>query len=49
MGIPKMCLKLSFSHSKWSFQAILLLSVISNCVFGSSNFDTFFLPNFTTF
>jgi len=44
-----MCLKLSFSHSKWVFQAILSLTVLSNCVSGSSNFDTAFLTDCTKF
>jgi len=44
IGIPKMCLKQSFSHSKWVLQAILSLTVLLNCVSGSSNFDTAFLP-----
>jgi len=41
-------LKHSFSHSKWVLQAILSLTVPSNCVYGSSNFDTAFLPDCTT-
>jgi len=49
MGIPKMWLKPSFSHSKWVLQAILALAAISNCVSGSSNFDTTFLPDCTKF
>jgi len=49
MGIPKMCLKLSFSHFKYVLQAILFLTVLSNCVFGSSIFDTTFLPDYTKF
>jgi len=44
-----MCLKLSFSHSKWVLQAILSLTVLSNCVFGISNFDTAFLSDCTNF
>jgi len=47
MRIPKMCLKQSFSHSKWVLQSILFLTVLSNCVSGSSNFDTPFLPECT--
>jgi len=39
-----MCLKQSFSYSKWVLQAILFLTVLSNCVSVSSNFDTTFLP-----
>jgi len=31
MGIPKMCLKQTFSHFKWVLQAILSLTVLSNC------------------
>jgi len=49
MRIPKMCLKQSFSHSKWVLQAILSLSVLSNCVSGSSNFDTAFFIDCTKF
>jgi len=45
MKIPKMWLKLSFSHSNWILQAILFLTVLLNCVSGSSNFDTAFLPD----
>jgi len=41
--------KESFSHSKGVLKATLPLTVLSNCVSGSSNFDTFFLPNFTVF
>jgi len=44
-----MCLKQSFSYSKWVFQSILSLTVLSNCVFGSSNFDTDFIPDCTKF
>jgi len=44
-----MCLKQSFSHSKWVLQAILFLTVLSNCIFVSSNFDTAFFPNCTKF
>jgi len=40
MKILKMCLKQSISKSKWGFQAIMFLTVLSNCVFRSSNFDT---------
>jgi len=47
MGIPKMCLKQSFCHSKWALQAILSLTVLSNSVSVSSNFDTAFLPDCT--
>jgi len=49
MRIPKMCLKLSFFYSKWDLQSILSLTVLSNCVSGSSNIDTVFLPDCTTF
>jgi len=49
MRIPKMFLKLSFSHSKWVLQAIFPLTVLSNCVSGSSNFDTAFLTDCTKF
>jgi len=44
MRIPKMCLKQSFSHSKWVLQAILSVTVYSNSVTSSSNFDTAFFP-----
>jgi len=44
-----MCLKPSFSYSKWVLQAILSLTVLSYCVFGSSNFGTDFLPDCTKF
>jgi len=44
-----MCLKQLFSNSKWIFQEILSLTVLSNCVSGSSNFDTAFLPDCTKF
>jgi len=44
-----MCLKLSFSNSKWVLQAILSLTVLSNCVSDSSNFDPAFLPDCTKF
>jgi len=49
MGIPKMFLKQSFSHSKWVVQAILSLTVLSNCVSGSSNIDSAFLTDYTKF
>jgi len=49
MEISKMCLKLSFSNFKWVFSAILSLTVLSNCVSVSSNFDTAFLPDCTKF
>jgi len=39
--------KQSFSHSKWVLHGILFLTVFSNCVSGSSNFDTAFLPDCT--
>jgi len=32
MRFRKICLKLSFSHFKWVLQAILSLTVLSNCV-----------------
>jgi len=40
-----MCLKQSFSYYKWVSQAILSLTVLSNCVSVSSSFDTAFLPD----
>jgi len=49
MKISKMCLKLSFSDSKWVLQVILSLTVLSNCVSGSSNFTTAFLPDYAKF
>jgi len=49
MGMPKMCLKLSLSHSKSVLQAILSLTVLSNCLSDSSNFNTAFLPDCTQF
>jgi len=42
--IPNMCLILLFSYFKRILQAILSLTVFSNCNFVSSNFDTAFLP-----
>jgi len=44
-----MCLKLSISYSKWVLHAILSLSVLSNCLSGSSNFNTVFFPDCTNF
>jgi len=44
-----MCLKQSFSHSKWILQVILSLIVLANCVSGSSNFNTAFLFDCTKF
>jgi len=41
----KMCLKLSFFHSKSFLQAVLSLTVFSNCISGSSTFNTAFLPD----
>jgi len=49
MRIPKISLKQSFFQSKWVLQAILSLTVSTNCVFGSSNFDTAFLADCTKF
>jgi len=45
MRILKMCLKQSFSNSKWVLHAILSLTLSKNCGFGSSNFDTAFLAD----
>jgi len=42
-----MCLIESFLHSKWVLQAILFLTVLTNCVSGTSNFDTTFLLDCT--
>jgi len=47
--IPKMCLKQSFSNSKWVLQAIVSLTVLLSCVSGSLNFYTTFLPDCTKF
>jgi len=44
-----MCLKQAFSHSKWVLHTILSLTVLSNCVFVRSNFDTAFLSDCTKF
>jgi len=41
-----MCLKLSFSYSKWVLRVILSLTVLSNCVSVNLNFDTPFLDDF---
>jgi len=49
MGIPKMYLKQSFFHSKWLLQAILSLTVFSNCVSGSSNINNRISPDCTKF
>jgi len=49
MKIPKMCLKLLCSHFIWFFfQAILSMTVLSNCVSGSSKFDTSFFSDCTS-
>jgi len=47
--IPKMCFNQYFSLSKWVLHAILYLTISTNCVLGSSNFDTTFLPDCTKF
>jgi len=44
-----MLLKQSVTHSKWVLTAILSLTVLSNCVSASSNFDTDFLRLYQTF
>jgi len=49
MGIPKMWLKLSFPYSKYVLQRFLFITVLSNCVSGSLNFDTAFFPDCTKF
>jgi len=49
MRITKMCLKHSFSHSKWVLQVILSLTVFSTCVFGSSKFHSIYLFEFIWF
>jgi len=47
--IRKMCLKLLISYSKWVLHAFLSLTVLSNCLSGSSNFHTAFLADCTNF
>jgi len=49
MRIVKMCLKQSFSYSKWVLQAVLSLTVLSNCVSGNSDFATAFLSDYQIF
>jgi len=49
MRFSKMYLKHGFSYSKWVLEAILSLIVLSNCVSGSSNCDTAFLTDCSTF
>jgi len=49
MSIPKTFLKQSFSHCKWVLYPILALTILSNCVSGSSKFDTAFLSDCTKF
>jgi len=49
MKIPKMFLNQSFSYSKCVLQAIFSLTVLSNCISGSSNVDTVFLRDCTKF
>jgi len=44
-----MCLKRSFSHFQLVLQEILSLTVFSNCVSESSNFDTAFVLDSTQF
>jgi len=44
-----MCLKQTFSHSKWVSQAVLSMTVLSNCVYVSSSFDSALLPDCTKF
>jgi len=44
-----MCLRQSFSHAKWVLQTILSLTVLSNYVSGSSNFDVSFFLDCTKF
>jgi len=44
-----MYLKQSFSHYKQVLQAILSLTVLSNCDSGRPNFDTAFLTDCTKF
>jgi len=49
MNIPKMYLKQSFSHSKWVLQAILSLTILSNCVLAVQILTSLFsltVPNF---
>jgi len=49
MVIPKICSKQSFFHYKWVLQAIFYLTLLSNSVSGSSNFDAAFLLDCTKF
>jgi len=49
MRIPKMCLKQSFPPYNWVLQGILSVTVLSNCISGSSNFDLTFLFDCTKF
>jgi len=44
-----MYLKQLFFHYKWVLQEILFLTVLSNCISVSSNFNTAFLPDCTNF
>jgi len=44
-----MCLKQSFSDSQWVLQAVLSLTVLSNCVYVNSSFDSAFLTDCTKF
>jgi len=44
-----MSLKQVFSHSKWILQAILSLTVLSDCVLDSLKFDPIFPPDSTKF
>jgi len=45
----KMCLKQLFSYYKWVLQEISFLTVLSNCISVSSNFNTAFFPDYTNF
>jgi len=49
MRIRKICLKPPFSHSKCVLQAILSLTILSNCVYVRSNFDTAVLADCTKY
>jgi len=49
MRISKMCFKQSISYWKCVLPAIMSLTVLTNCVSGSSNFDIAPLPDFIKF
>jgi len=49
MRIPKMCLKQSLSYYKWYLQAILSLTVLSNCVQTLTPLYSLSVPIFVVF